>query len=39
MILFRDGASPLWIAAQMGYEDIVRLLLKAGAKVYRAFST
>ena len=29
----RDGASPLWIAAQMGHEDCVRLLLRAGAKV------
>lgn len=28
-----DGASPLWIAAQMGHDHIVRLLLKNGAQV------
>lgn len=28
-----DGASPLWIASQMGHDTIVRQLLKAGAKV------
>ena len=33
----RDGASPLWIAAQMGHEDCVRLLLRAGAKVFQTF--
>jgi hypothetical protein len=33
LFFFRVGASPLWIAAQMGQEDIVKLLLKAGAKV------
>ena len=33
LFFYRDGASPLWIAAQMGQEDIVKLLLKAGAKV------
>ena len=28
-----DGASPLWIAAQMGHDHIVRVLLKSGARV------
>lgn len=28
-----DGATPLWIASQMGHDDVVRQLLKAGAKV------
>lgn len=28
-----DGATPLWIAAQMGHDHIVVQLLKAGAKV------
>lgn len=28
-----DGASPLWIAAQMGHDHIVRILLKNGAYV------
>lgn len=28
-----DGASPLWIAAQMGHDHIVRVLLKNGAQV------
>lgn len=28
-----DGASPVWIAAQMGHDHIVRLLLKNGARV------
>lgn len=28
-----DGASPLWIAAQMGHDHIVRVLLKNGARV------
>lgn len=28
-----DGASPLWIAAQMGHDHIVRLLLKSGARI------
>lgn len=28
-----DGASPLWIAAQMGHDHICRLLLKNGARV------
>eukprot|EP00090_Calanus_glacialis_P016207 TRINITY_DN25430_c0_g1_i1.p1 TRINITY_DN25430_c0_g1~~TRINITY_DN25430_c0_g1_i1.p1 ORF type:complete len:422 (-),score=115.12 TRINITY_DN25430_c0_g1_i1:289-1554(-) len=29
----RDGATPLWIAAQMGHEDCVRLMLRGGADV------
>lgn len=29
----RDGASPLWIAAQMGHDHIVRILLKNGSHV------
>lgn len=28
-----DGASPLWIASQMGHDHIVRVLLKNGARV------
>lgn len=28
-----DGATPLWIAAQMGHDHIVAQLLKAGARV------
>lgn len=28
-----DGATPLWIGAQMGHDHVVRRLLKAGAKV------
>lgn len=28
-----DGATPLWIAAQMGHDHIVAQLLKAGAFV------
>lgn len=28
-----DGASPLWIASQMGHDHIVRVLLKSGAHV------
>lgn len=28
-----DGATPLWIASQMGHDHIVSQLLKAGAKV------
>lgn len=28
-----DGASALWIAAQMGHDHIVRILLKNGAHV------
>lgn len=28
-----DGASPLWIAAQMGHDHIVRILLKNDAYV------
>lgn len=28
-----DGATPLWIAAQMGHDHIVRMLLQHGARV------
>lgn len=28
-----DGASPLWIASQMGHDHIVRVLLKSNAHV------
>ena len=28
-----DGATPLWIAAQMGHDHVARQLLKAGASV------
>lgn len=28
-----DGASPLWIASQMGHDHVVRVLLKNGALV------
>lgn len=27
----RDGATALWMAAQMGYESVIRVLLRAGA--------
>lgn len=26
-----DGATPLWMASQMGFDHVVRLLLRAGA--------
>lgn len=26
-----DGATPLWMAAQMGFDNVIRLLMKAGA--------
>ena len=29
----RDGATPLWIAAQMGHTDCVRLMLRGGVDV------
>ena len=32
-ILFQDGASPLWIACQMGHLAIVQEMLQVGAEV------
>lgn len=31
--LIQDKTSPLWIACQMGHNDVVKLLLHAGASI------